>query len=156
MNWLLKTPEVKSVAEIRAPSWDQLPCMPIRSDPTMEPVEKEFSLNTHGTNQYFEVDAHHPTAIRGLLRQSEFEVSKLMTKSIRGKEYIVGLQGRLPISCLHIGAARKRKTLSAVFGRRSKTRNDLKREPVTQITPQEPVQPDHSTFELAAGEQGDL
>jgi len=125
------------------------------SDPSLEPVEKEFSLNTHSTNKYFDIHTYHPSAIRGLMRQPEFEVSKFLTRMIHGEKCIVGIMGRLPVACLHIGTARKRKTLSAVFGRRSKTRNDLKCEHVTQISHQEPAQPDHSTFELAVGGKGD-
>jgi len=125
------------------------------SDPQLEPIEKEFSLNTHGTSQFFEVDAHHPTAIRGLLKQPEFEVTRLVMKTIRGKEFIVGVQGKIPVSCLHIGAARRRKTLSAVFGRRTTHISGSKCMPATQFKGEQPGNTGEPTEEQACADQGD-
>ena len=123
MNWLLKTPEVKSVAEIRVLSRDQLACMPVHSNPRLQPLEKETCLNLLGGEKEFTVMSYHPTAIRGFLRQPEFRPTRAFIECMGGQDTIVGIEGVLPLRCLHIGAARRRNFLSTVFARRSGMRS---------------------------------
>jgi len=96
--------------------------IPIRRDPSLEACERETSMNLTSEQDVIAVQSYQPTFIRGLLRQPEFEVAEYVTKTIRGQEFIVGISGKLPVACLHIGAARKRGSLSAAFSRRSNLR----------------------------------
>jgi len=117
---------------------EELMRLPIKSDPRLQPVEKETSFNLLGTEHAFSVFSYHPSVIRGLLRQPEFEVTSAFIERIRGKETLVGIQGRLPIASVHIGASRTRRSLSAVFSRRSQSGKGGKHAPATQTAPIEP------------------
>lgn len=92
-------------------------------DPTLRPEEKETSLHLLGNSKRIEVHSFHPTVIRGLLAQPEFEVSQLFKKNIKGEEVIVGIKGKFPISSLKIGRARRDQHLSRVFSRRVSSQN---------------------------------
>jgi len=94
----------------------------VTRDPGLEPCERETSMNLTSEQDLIAIQSYQPTFIRGLLRQPEFRVTDYFTKIIRGQEVIVGVAGKLPVACLHIGAARKRGSLSAAFSRRSNLR----------------------------------
>ena len=94
----------------------------VTRDPCLEPCERETSMNLTSEQDLIAVQSYQPTFIRGLLRQPEFHVTEYFTKTVRGQEVIVGVAGKLPVACLHIGAARKRGSLSAAFSRRSNLR----------------------------------
>ena len=96
----------------------QLLAMPVSAESGLLPLEKETSLNLLGSERAFTVYSRHPTCIRGLLRQPEFVPELAVIVRQRGRETIVGIKGRLPVACVHIGAARKRHFLSQVFARR--------------------------------------
>ena len=95
---------------------------PVSRDPCLEPCERETSMNLTSEQDVIVIQSYQPTFIRGLLRQPEFEVTEYFTRSVRGEKVIVGVAGKLPVACLHIGAARKRGSLSAAFSRRSNLR----------------------------------
>jgi len=95
---------------------------PVTRDPSLEPCERETSMNLTSEQDVIAIQSYQPTFIRGLLRQPEFHVTECFMKTIRGQEVIVGVAGKLPVACLHIGAARKRGSLSAAFSRRSNLR----------------------------------
>jgi len=95
---------------------------PVSRDPGLEACERETSMNLTSEQDMIAVQSYQPTFIRGLLRQPEFHVTEYITKTVRGQEVIVGVAGKLPVACLHIGAARKRGSLSAAFSRRSNLR----------------------------------
>jgi len=99
-------------------SASNFPSLRVAADPDLLPIEKETSLWLVSGSSSFEVSSLHPSAIRGLLSQPEFAVTDLRTKSVRGRECIVGVEGRLPIGCFHVGRQRKDGRLSRVFGRR--------------------------------------
>jgi len=96
----------------------QLLAMPIAAEPGLQPLEKETSLNLLGSERAFTVYSRHPTCIRGLLRQPEFVPELAVIVRQGGRETLVGVKGRLPVACLHIGSARKQHFLSQVFARR--------------------------------------
>jgi len=100
-------------------SQEGLRSAPVSRDPCLEPCERETSMNLTSEQDLIAVQSYQPTFIRGLLRQPEFHVTEYFTKTVRGQEVIVGVAGKLPVACLHIGAARKRGSLSAAFSRRS-------------------------------------
>lgn len=99
------------------------PSLVIRGDPSLRPIEKETSLNLLGGGEFWDVQSFHPTAVRGLLAQSEFEVTGLYTCDVGGEEAIVGVRGRLPLASLKIGRPRKDGRLSRTFGRRCERRD---------------------------------
>jgi|GEM_PF-5849257 len=105
--------------ELRDASRDTLLNLPIAASKELQAHEKETCFNLLGGQDYFTLMSRHPTAIRGLLRQPEFQPTKAYIENQNRKECIVGIEGTLPISCVHIGAARKRRFLSTVFSRRS-------------------------------------
>ena len=95
---------------------------PVTRDLGLEPCERETSMNLTSEQDLIAIQSYQPTFIRGLLRQPEFHVTEYFTQTIHGQEVIVGVAGKLPVACLHIGAARKRGSLSAAFSRRSNLR----------------------------------
>ena len=113
------------MVELRLLSRAQMAGMPIHSSPALQPQEKETCLNLLGGEKELSVMTYHPTAIRGFLRQPEFQPTKAYIERIDGRDTIIGIEGVIPFSCLHIGAARKRNYLSAVFARRSGMRKHV-------------------------------
>jgi len=95
------------------------------SDPSLRPEEKETSWHLLGNARHIEVNSFHPTVIRGLLAQPEFEVSELFKRNIKGEEVVVGIAGKFPIASLKIGKARRDPHLSRVFSRRSGMRKAI-------------------------------
>jgi len=93
----------------------------VMADPNLRPEEKETALHVLGNSKRLEIHTLHPTAVRGLLAQPEFEVDEVFTKTIKGEEVIVGIKGTLPIGSLKIGRPRSVAHLSRVFSRRSST-----------------------------------
>ena len=99
--------------------------LPIRSDPRLQPVEKETSFCILGNSKRVDVHTLHPTAVRGLLAQPEFEVKRLITEVIHEETVIVGVEGSLPLTSLRIGRPRKDARLSRLFARRGGRRKSL-------------------------------
>ena len=105
----------------------ELLSMAVASSKVLSPVEKETCMNLLGTELNIHVLSYHPTVIRGLLRQLEFSPDCAYVEKQGRREVVVGISGTLPVSCLHVGASRRRKTLSGVFSRRTSSRSVRKR-----------------------------
>jgi len=117
---------------LRGLTRERLLSMPIASSPNLRPIEKETCLNVLGGEKVLTVMSRHPTGVRGFLRQPEFAPTAAFVETIRGRETLVGVDGDLPLACLHIGAPRKRQFLSYVFARRSRSTKDRIRAPQAQ------------------------
>lgn len=110
----------------------------IAADPTLRPEEKETCFNLLGNSKRVDLHSLHPTVIRGLLNQPEFEMTELLTKSINGEEMIIGVHGTLPIGSFKIGRPRQDPHLSRVFSRRARPQHHRKVCPSdTDSTPRE-------------------
>jgi len=96
----------------------------VAADPKLRPEEKETCLHILGDAQWADVFTRHPSAVKGLLALPEFEVEEQCTRTIRGKEVIVGVKGRLPLGSLKIGRPRRDQRLSRVFPQRRGARNN--------------------------------
>ena len=116
---------------------DELLSMAVASSKDLDLVEKETCMNVLGSELSISVLSYHPTVTRGLLRQPEFQPESAYIEKQGRRQVLVGISGRLPISCLHIGAARRRGTLSGVFSRRSSTRKASNCAATTQRSPHE-------------------
>lgn len=95
----------------------------IAADPTLCPQEKETCFNFLGNSRRVDVHSLHPTVVRGLLNQPEFEITELFTKTINGEETIIGVRGTLPVGSFKIGRPRQDPHLSRVFSRRARAQH---------------------------------
>ena len=94
--------------------WD----LPVKADPRCQSVEREFCLNRLGGESHVTVMARDPAEIRGLLAQPEFVATGACVARIGRTDCLVGIQGRLPLACIRIGAPRRDGRPSRVFARR--------------------------------------
>jgi len=109
------------MAELRDLTREQLLRMPIAASPDLRPIEKETCLNLLGGKSVLMVMSRHPSGVRGFLKQPEFSPRVAYVERLHGRETLVGIDGTLPLACLHIGAPRKRGFLSYVFATRSRS-----------------------------------
>ena len=133
----------------------QLLRMPIAASPDAQPVEKETSFNLLGGHKVWTVMSRNPSGIRGFLRQPEFVPTVAFVEMIRDRETLVGVDGMLPLGCLHVGARRKREFLSYVFARRSSRRKRRESVPDAQTERPSSNPPAVAHSEKASADQED-
>lgn len=82
----------------------------IRTDPDLDPVERNVAFVSHADADVFEVDVEVPSLIRRFLLHPEFEVREIrvsdedrfgarMPLGEYREGYVTGVKGRIPVGC---------------------------------------------------------